>query len=103
MDWLHSLKSNFYFPAEVLGIWVAHEEEGKGMRVRRDIECLSLADARKWAGGYIANDISTGFTRSDTHRSQPTHQIRRIVDMEVVKLDVLPCRDVGDAIGVFFR
>ena len=80
-----------------------HQKKGKGMRVRGNIECLTLADPCKWTGGYIADHIATGFTRSDPNRSQPTHQVRRIVDMEVVKLYILPRRNVGNAIGVFFR
>ena len=86
--------------------WVSgmpHEEEGQSMRIRRDIECLSLADSRKWAGGYIADNVPASFTRSDPDGGQSTHQVGCIIDMEVVKLDVLPCRNVGDAVGIFLR
>ena len=73
------------------------------IRIRCDVERLVFADAHKWTAGHIANGIATGLTRRDTDTCEPPHERWRVFDMNEVQLEILPRRDVRDAIGILFR
>ena len=89
--------------AEVLAVGMAQQESGKSARIRGDIKSFVPADPRKGAGGNIADGVPAGLARGDLGCRQAAHQGRGVVDMNVVQLEVLPRRDVGDSVRVFFR
>ena len=85
---------------EVLGVGVSQQEPRGGPRVGRDVERLIGAHAGQGARGDIADAVATGLACRDAHGRQPPHEGGRVVDVHVVQLDVLPGRDVADAVAV---
>ena len=96
-------KSNLEFAPEVLGVRMAQQEIRHRLSVRRHVEGFVAANARIRAAGDIANDVAASFLGSDAGLGKATHQIGRVVDVDEVILDILACRNVADAVGVFFR
>ena len=88
---------------EVLGVLVAEQEVGKSLRVQRDIEDLVATNARLGASRDVAHRVPARLSCRHTARCEAPHHRRRIVDVDVVELKVLPCRDVADAVGILLR
>ena len=89
------------FPAEVLAIGMAQQEFRKRARIRRDVEHFVRADARVGASGDVAHGISASLARRDARGRQPPHHAGRVVNVNVVKLKILPRGHVRDAVGIF--
>ena len=86
--------------AKVLGIRMAQQKTGGGVGIGGGIEGLPPADPGQRTGGDVAHRIAAGLPGGNTHRRQPAHQVRGIVDMDIVKLDILAGGDMGDSIGI---
>ena len=80
---------------------MAQQEFRERAGVGRHVERLVRADAGVGAGGHVAHGIAAGLARGDAGGGQAAHDAGRIFDVDVVKLEVLPRGDVGDAVGVF--
>ena len=87
-------KRDLHFASEVLSIGVAHQEFRASLRVRRRVERFFMADSRQRAGRNIAHHIAAGFARRNPDGGEPAHERRRIVDVHVVKLNVLARGDM---------
>src|ERR1700732_5062527 len=85
-------------PTEVLAVGMAQQEFGECLRIRGDIEYLIRAHARVRASGDVADRVSAGLTGGDGGGREATHQSGRIVDVNVVKLKILPGRHVRYAV-----
>ena len=72
------------------------------LRIRRDVERLVGANTRLWARRHVTDRIAAGLASRDADFGQPPHQVGRIVDVDVVILEVLAGGDVGHAHGVLF-
>ncbi len=59
-----------------------------------------MAHARQRTAGHVADGVPTRFLRGDADRCQPPHQVGRVVNMHVMKLEVLPRCDVQDSVGI---
>ena len=81
---------------EVLAVRVAEQEAEERVRVGRDVEGLGVADAGQRAGGDVAHAVAAGLAGGDADRGQAAHQVGRVVDVDVVELDVLARGDVQD-------
>ena len=66
-----------------------------------DVEGFIRADARVGAGRDVAHRVAAGFARGDARGGQRRISAGRIVDMNVVKLNILPRGHVRDAVRVF--
>ena len=89
------------FSAEILAIGMAEEEFSQRPRIGSDVEHFVLASSRKRAGGDVADGIAAGFARGDIGGGEAAHQAGSIVNLNVMKLDILPGGNVRDAVGVF--
>ncbi len=86
--------------SEVLRVVVAEQEERHRVRVRGDVEGLVAADASVRAGGQVADGVAAGFAGGDAGRGEPPVKVRRVVDVDVVELDVLSGGDVQNPVGI---
>ena len=86
--------------AEVLRVGMAEQEAHDRLRVGRDVEGLVAADAGERAGGDVAHRVAAGLAGGDADRGQAAHDVRRVLDVDEVELEVLPRGDVADAVGV---
>src|SRR5215475_3731240 len=77
-------KGRFKFASKILGVLVAKQEVGQGMRIGRDVKSLIVADPSKWTSGDVADHVATGLQGGDTDRSQAAHEVRGIVNMDEV-------------------
>ena len=93
-------KSDLELPAEVLRVAVTQEEFRAGPGIGRHVECLGPAHAGKGAGGHVTDGIAAGFAGCDAHRGQSVHEIGRIVDVDVMQLDVLARGNVQNTIRI---
>ena len=66
-----------------------------------DIEGLVGANSRTRAAGHVADDVAARLACGDAHGRQPPHQVRGVIDVDEVALEVLTCRHVQHANGVF--
>ena len=82
-------ESDLDLAPKVLDVVVAEQEPSECVGIGRDVEGLGGADARERAGGDIAHRVAARLTRGDADRGQPPHQIRRVVDVDEMILDVL--------------
>ena len=98
-----SREGHFEFAPEILDIIVAEQELSHGIGVGADIKDFVVADAGQGASGDIAHGIAAGFLGGDADGCQAPHQVRSVVDVHVMQLDILPRGDMQDAIGVFVR
>src|SRR5579859_3042723 len=73
------------------------------MRVGRYVENFIGANAGVGAGSDIANTVSASLASGDIYRGEPAHDAGRVVNLDIVELKILAGRNMGDAIGVFFR
>ncbi len=85
---------------EVLGVVVPQQEVGDRVRVGRDVEGLGLAHAGQGAGGDVADGVAAGLAGGDPHRGQAAHEVRRVLDVDEVELEILAGRHVQDAVRV---
>ena len=81
-------------------IRMAQQEFGQRAGVRRDVEFLIRANARVGASRHVADGISAGLARGDVRGGQAAHHAGRILDVDVVKLEILASGDVRDAVGI---
>src|SRR5262245_31641279 len=95
-------KGRFKFASKVLGVLVAQQEVGQGMRVRRDVKLLIVAHASQRASGDVADHIATGLSRGNPDRRQAAHEVWGIVNMDEVELKILARRDMTDGIRILF-
>ena len=95
-------KGDLEFAPEVLAVRMTEEEMGQGVGVGGDVECLGAADAGQGAGGQVAHRVAARLAGGDAHGRQAAHQVGRIVDVDIVVLDVLAGGDVQNFIGVLF-
>ena len=86
--------------AEVHRVRVAEQVERDGLGVGRDVERFGVADAGQRAGGDVADAVAARFARRDADGREPAEDLRRVVDVDEVELDVLPRRDVADVVGI---
>src|SRR6185437_15108516 len=96
-----SAECRFKFAAETLAIGMAEQKAGQRARVRGDVETFVGANAGVWASGYVADGISAGLACRDVGSGETAHHAGRVVDVNVMKLEVLACGDVRDAVGIF--
>src|SRR5579859_92611 len=73
------------------------------MRVGRYVENFIGANTGVGAGGDIANTVSASLASGDAHSGKPAHDAGRVVNLDIVELKILAGRNMGNAIGVFFR
>src|SRR5262249_32665736 len=59
-----------------------------------------MANARQRASGHVSNRVAASFTSRDADSSKTPHDIRRVVDVNVVKLEILTRRDVQDVVRI---
>jgi hypothetical protein len=85
---------------EVLDVRVAEQELHQRPGVGRHVEGLGPADARHGAAGHVSDRIAAGLPGRDADGGQAPHQVRRVLDVDVVELDVLTRGDVQDAVRV---
>ena len=86
--------------SEVLNVGVPQEELRDRIGIRCDVERLRLADTGVLTGRHVAHAVAAGLTGGDPDAGEPSHHVGRLFDVNEVKLDVLPRRDVQDRIGV---
>ena len=86
--------------AEILRVGMAEQKAHGRLRVGRDVERLVAAHAGERAGGDVAHRVAAGFARRDADRGQAPHDVRRVLDVDEVELEVLARGDVADAVGV---
>ena len=89
-------------PAEVLRIRMPQHEVRHSLGVRSHVKGLVLADARMRAAGDVADDVSARLAGSDADFRQTSHQVRRVVDIHEMALEVLTRRNMQHAHGVLF-
>ena len=94
-------KRDFEFSAEVLDVTMPEQIKCQGLRIRRNIKRFSITNTGQGAGRDVADRVATGFARGDSHRRQPAENIGRILNIDKVKLDILPGRNVADGIRIF--
>ena len=90
-------------PAEVLRVRMSHQKRGTGQRIGRRVEGLGPAHTGHRACGDISHRIAAGLARGDSHGGQSIHEVRRVVDVDIVELDVLARGHVQDVVGVLLR
>ncbi len=86
---------------EVLRVVVAQEKRCCGFGVRRHVERLIGANTGVFARRHVAHGVPAGFARRHFRRGEPPHEVGCVVDVDEVELNVLPGRDVEDAVRVF--
>ena len=91
-------KRNLDLAAEVLSILVVQQEIRQGVGIRRHVEALVAADTRQGARRHVAHHIAARLLCGDADGRQAPHQVRRIVDMDEMELEILPRRDVADGV-----
>jgi hypothetical protein len=62
-----------------------------------------MANSRQRASGYVANRVAACFATGDAHGRKTAHQGRRVIDVDIMELKILPRGDMGDPVGVFLR
>ena len=72
------------------------QESRQRLGIRRDIERLVGGNARILAGRDIAHRIAARFPRRHAGRSQQAHRRLDLVQLDEMKLDVLPRGDVAE-------
>src|SRR6185503_18618367 len=87
---------------EVLHVAMPEQEPHLGVRVRRDVERFVMADAGIWTSGDVAHGVAARLARRDPDARQPPVHVRRVLDVDEMQLNVLPRRDVQNAVRVFF-
>ena len=81
---------------------MTQQELGAGLGIRGYIERFGIANAGNRACSDVSHGISAGLTRGNTYRGQSIHNIRRVVDMNIVQLNILAGGDVQDGVRVLF-
>ena len=81
---------------------MAEQISRQRFRVRRHVEALVGGDAGKRTGGDVADRIAARFARREAGFGQPAHRRLDIVQLDEVKLHVLPRRDVAESTRVPF-
>jgi len=89
-------ESDLELAAKVLNIGVTQQVLRNRVRVRGDVEGLGRANAGVLARGHVADAVAASFAGGDPDRREPTHHVGRFFNVNVVKLNVLPRRDVQD-------
>src|SRR5262249_24834694 len=84
-------ESNLQLSSESMGVRMAKHEFRGSFGVWCYIENLASADAGERACSDVANRITARFARRNSDCSKPPHEIRRIVDVDVVQLEILAC------------
>ena len=79
---------------------MAQQKLRQGPGIGRDVECFVLANTRVRASRHVAHRIAAGLAGGDTGGRETAHQARRVVDVNVVELKILPRGHVRDAVGV---
>ncbi len=90
------------FSSEILRVRMAQEKFRQGLGIRRHIELFVGADSRIGASRDIADGVPAGFTGRDPSGRQSAHHAGGVVNVDVMKLNILPGRNVRDSIGIFF-
>ena len=98
---LAARKGDFEFAAKVLHVVVAEQKPGQRVGVRGCVEGFGAADAGQLAAGNVAHGVATRLAGGDAHSGQTAHQIGRVLDVDVVQLDVLAGGHMQDAVRVF--
>src|SRR5262245_44058372 len=93
---------DFEFSTAALRVGVPKHELRCSLGVWRYVERLRLTDTRQRACRYVPNGVAAGLTSRNAHRRKPAHQIRRVVDVNEMQLEILTCGDVKNTVGVFF-
>jgi hypothetical protein len=78
-----------------LGRRVPDEVPDVGGRVGGDVEGLVCGDSRVRVAGDVAHRVSAALTRGQTGLGEHAQGLRRLGGRDVMKLDVLPRRDVS--------
>ncbi len=93
-------ESRLEFPSEILRVRVAEQKERQRLRVRRHIKRLGAADTRQRAGGDVADRVAAGLAGGDADGGQAAHDGRGVFDVDEMQLEILPGRDVQNAVGI---
>ena len=91
------------FASKILRIRVAEQELRERVCVGSHIERFVLTDTCEGATGDVAHRVAAGLTGRDADRSQAAHQRGSVINVNVVQLEILARRDMGNPIRIFFR
>ena len=94
-------KGHFELAAKALSVRMTQQEFRACFGVWFDIEHFTPAHTRNRARGDVANGIAARFARRNAHGCKPSHQVRRILDMDIMELEVLARGDMEYAVGIF--
>ncbi len=85
---------------EALHVRMTEQEERHRIRVGRDVERLVAAHADERARRHVADGVAARLARRDADCREPPHEIRRVLYVDEVELNVLPRGHVEDPVGV---
>ena len=86
---------------QVLRQRVAQEKISDGAAVGRHVERFALAGARLVAGGDVSHRVAAGLAGGEAVFGQLLHALRHVLQLDEMKLDVLPGGHVQDAVRKF--
>ncbi len=76
---------------------------GERAGIRGDVKGFIVADPGIRTGRHIAHHIAARFARGNSNCSEPAHQVRGVIDMHKMELNILPGGHMANRIGVLFR
>src|SRR5256885_5742814 len=96
-----SAECRLEFAAETLAVRMAEQKTRQRARIRRNVKTFVGANSGVWTGGDVADRISASLAGGNVDGREPSHHARGIIDVDVMKLEILAGGDVGDAVRIF--
>ena len=90
-------ESDLEFSSQVLVVPVPNQKAEEPFRVRRDVERFRAGSSRPIAGRDVAHGIAAGFAAGDSGFSQETEQIGRLVQVDVIQLNIFSRGEVKES------
>src|SRR4051812_24268547 len=97
-----SAECRLEFAAETLAIRMAEQKTRQRARIGRNVKAFVGANPGIWTGGDVAHGISASLAGRNVGGRETPHHAGGVVDVDVMKLEILAGGDVGDAVGIFF-
>ena len=94
---------NLELAPEVLRIRMTQHEVRHGVSVGHDVERFVAAYARVGAARDVAHNVAASLARCDSDGRKPPHEVRRVIDVDEVALDILPRRHMEHSDRVLLR
>ena len=85
---LAAREGDLHLAPEILTVRMRQKEIRERLGIGRDVEALTSADPRRGASRDVADAVAAGLAGGDAHRRQPPHQVRGVLDVDEVELEV---------------